>query len=333
MIFARRTLRTALSLALLGGLAAAQDSNYILSAGTANASPGDVVTIPIRITNTGDDLQGYSFSLSMPPELIVQDFRPGTDLQTLNAGAGPDFYATSVYPGQGVTSGVVISFMGTDWIGQTADFELHQLDILVDPALTTGGVFSLDFVDTIGSPPVVTIVVVPPAVSVDPTRQSGGVDVTGNVTTYCSGDGRAGVCPCGNPGGAGHGCANGATTSGARLSSTGTTSLATDELTMSCSGLVPNQPGLYFRGINAVNGGAGTPFGDGLRCAGGGVLRLQVRFADATGNSSMTIPIGAASLAQPGDQHYFQCWYRDPVTSPCGAGFNLTNGLAVHWLP
>jgi len=63
------------------------------------------------------------------------------------------------------------------------------------------------------------------------------------------------------------------------------------------------------------------------------VRRLQVRFADSLGTSTMTVPIGAASLAQPGDQHYFQCWYRDPVTSPCGAGFNLTNGLSVSWQP
>ena len=333
MTLISRALRSALPLVLLSGLAAAQNPNYILSADATSASPGEVATITIRLTNTGADLAGYSFSLSVPPELIIQDFRPGADLQALNGGAGPDFYAASTYPGEGVTAGVVVSFMGTDRIGQTADLELHQLDLLVDPALASGEIFSLDFVDTIGSPPVVTIVATTLGVSEDPVRVSGSVDASGNVETYCSGDGSAGLCPCGNPGGVGHGCANGTTTTGARLSSTGTTSLALDELGMSCSGLVPNQPGLYFRGVNAVNGGAGTPFGDGLRCAGGAVRRLQVRFADSMGNSSMTIPIGAASLAQAGDQHYFQCWYRDPSTSPCGAGFNLTNGLAVTWLP
>jgi len=333
MNFASRTLGSALSLALLGGLAAAQNTNYILSADSTSASPGEVATITIRLTNTGADLAGYSFSLSVPPELIIQDFRPGTDLQAMNAGAGPDFYAGSTYPGEGVTAGVVISFMGTDRIGQATDMELHQLDLLVDPALASEQVFSLDFVDTIGSPPVVTIVATTLGVSEDPVRVSGSVDASGNVASYCSGDGSAGLCPCGNPGGTGRGCANGASAIGARLSSTGSTSIAADDLAMSCVGLVPNQPGLYFRGVNAVNGGAGTPFGDGLRCAGGGVRRLQVRFADSTGSSSMTIPIGAASLAQAGDQHYFQCWYRDPVTSPCGAGFNLTNGLAVTWLP
>mgnify|MGYP004174756019 CR=1 FL=1 len=37
--------------------------------------------------------------------------------------------------------------------------------------------------------------------------ESGAVDASGNVTTYCSGDGTAGLCPCGNPGGPGRGCA------------------------------------------------------------------------------------------------------------------------------
>jgi hypothetical protein len=30
-----------------------------------------------------------------------------------------------------------------------------------------------------------------------------------------------------------------------------------------------------------------------------------------------------------GDTRYFQTWYRDPSGGPCGAGFNLTNGMEL----
>ena len=91
------------------------------------------------------------------------------------------------------------------------------------------------------------------------------------------------------------------------------------------------EPGLYFQGNNAVNSGDGNPFGDGLRCAGGGVIRLQVRFADAAGASETSIPIPAAGAVLPGDVKRYQLWYRDPNTSTCGLGFNLSNGVQVSW--
>jgi len=33
----------------------------------------------------------------------------------------------------------------------------------------------------------------------------------------------------------------------------------------------------------------------------------------------------------PGDVKRYQLWYRDPVTSVCGAQFNLSNGVEVTW--
>ena len=94
---------------------------------------------------------------------------------------------------------------------------------------------------------------------------------------------------------------------------------------------IPNQPGLYFQGNNAINGGNGTNFGDGLRCAGGGVIRLQVRFASSTGESETNISISAKGMPAAGDVKRYQLWYRDPVTTPCGAQFNLSNGFEVTW--
>ena len=34
-----------------------------------------------------------------------------------------------------------------------------------------------------------------------------------------------------------------------------------------------------------------------------------------------------------GDVRYFQTWYRDPTGGPCGAGFNLTNGMSAAFAP
>jgi len=146
---------------------------------------------------------------------------------------------------------------------------------------------------------------------------------------YCSGD-DAGTtaCPCGNPGNSGEGCANGSGLGG-KLRSSGSGSVSNGDLVLSGSQLIPGQPGLYFQGNNAINGGDGTHFGDGLRCAGGGVIRLQVRFADGTGASQTDINISALGGVAAGDTKRYQLWYRDPVTSPCGSLFNLSNGVEI----
>ena len=153
-------------------------------------------------------------------------------------------------------------------------------------------------------------------------------------TTFCLGDGSATLCPCGNTSDATSGdagCANGSSSAGCALTASGSPSLSAADLTLSSTGLVPSQPGLYFQGNNAIADGAGISFGDGLRCAGGGVIRLQVRFADSGGTSATSIDIGATGAVSAGDTKRYQVWYRDPNTSPCGAQFNLSNGFEITW--
>lgn len=176
------------------------------------------------------------------------------------------------------------------------------------------------------------------------TEPNTGIDieftVTGNLvadevvalTAFCFGDGSGTNCPCANSAGVGEGCANG-TGSGAILGASGTTSIAAGDLVLEGSQLIPTQPGLYFQGDNAVNGGSGIAFGDGLRCAGGNVVRLQVRVADASGASSTTINIGSTGGVSSGQTKRYQLWYRDPQTSMCGTTFNLTNGVEAVWAP
>ena len=151
-------------------------------------------------------------------------------------------------------------------------------------------------------------------------------------TAYCFGDGSGTPCPCGNPGGAGEGCAN-STGAGATLSATGSTSAGFDDMVCGAVGLLPGQPALLFAGLNAVNNGDGVLFGDGLRCAGGGVVRLGVGIPDAGGAAAWGPGLGALGGWADGDVRRLQVWYRDPSGSPCGNGFNLSNGLEVTFTP
>ncbi len=154
---------------------------------------------------------------------------------------------------------------------------------------------------------------------------------------FCFGDGQNTACPCGNDNdgsvaGGLSGCANGSSTGGAALDVTGTASIAADDLVLSTEGLVPNQPGLYFQGVNAINSGAGVTFGDGLRCAGGGVIRLDVAVANSSGISTTAgTSISTRGLVAAGDTLRYQLWYRDPAGSPCGTSFNLSNGYEITW--
>ena len=153
------------------------------------------------------------------------------------------------------------------------------------------------------------------------------------ITPFCFGDGTGAACPCGNAGSAGSGCANGTFSTGAQLTWIGTESVGAADLVLEAAGSTPSQPGLFFQGDNAIGGGAGSPFGYGLRCAGGAVVRLEVVFADALGVATTSVDIVAVGGNTPGVTRRYQWWYRDPQGSPCGATFNLSNGIEVTWAP
>jgi hypothetical protein len=154
------------------------------------------------------------------------------------------------------------------------------------------------------------------------------IDLLG--TPYCFGDGTDAPCPCGNLGSAGEGCAN-SSGAGATLSGSGSLSIAAGDLVLNATGL-PVGPGLYFQGDNKNNLGNGTFFGDGLRCTGGHVVRIELQFS-VDGASETTISIANKGGVAAGDTKHYQLWYRDPNNSPCGNGFNLTNGYEVTWTP
>ncbi len=156
---------------------------------------------------------------------------------------------------------------------------------------------------------------------------------------YCFGDPGSGTpCPCNNDNDGSvpqSGCANGVFASGAQMTASGVASVTADTLVFATTGLEPSNSGLYFQADNDLS--PGVVWGDGLRCAGGNLKRLGVRFADATGYSDtsgypQSISAKAGNIT-PGVTKHYQCWYRNPLNSPCGSDFNTSNGYAITWLP
>ena len=152
-------------------------------------------------------------------------------------------------------------------------------------------------------------------------------DALGVVMCVCD----AAVAPCGNPGGPEEGCGN-STGSGASLAAFGSTGVSADDLFLRVAGAIPSQPALLIVGTQALNGGAGVPFGDGLRCAGGSVVRLGVQVPNDLGTATWGPGLAADGGWVAGDTGTLQAWYRDTV-GPCNAGFNLSNGLQVTFSP
>ncbi len=153
-------------------------------------------------------------------------------------------------------------------------------------------------------------------------------------TPFCFGDGSGTACPCGNAGAAGNGCANSLFTGGANLTATGTASVSADTLVLTGSSM-PNSSALYFQGTTRVGAGTGAAFGDGLRCAGGSIIRLGTKLNAA--NQSIYPAAGDPSIsvrgAVPGagSVRTYQVWYRNAAAFCQPETFNLANGVEVTW--
>lgn len=154
------------------------------------------------------------------------------------------------------------------------------------------------------------------------------------VTSYCFGDGSGPLaCPCNNNGAAGAGCANGSFATGSTLTVLGTGSIANDSIVLRATESAPNRPGVFFQGNTQVNNGAGVVLGDGLRCAGGPIVRLEIVFANASGVAMSTVAVGSTGSAQVGNTKRYQWWYRDSAWATCNGGSNLSNGAEFTWIP
>ncbi|MFO1010131.1 MAG: calcium-binding protein [Planctomycetota bacterium] len=153
---------------------------------------------------------------------------------------------------------------------------------------------------------------------------------------FCFGDGtEAGfttLCPCGNFGTAGHGCANSVDATGALLGSTGAP--AADDVVLAGSHMPATVACIYLQG-DAL---ADTVFGDGVRCAGGALLRLRTK-VNVAGASSFPDSVETVTLSQRGGvtigsgvRRWYQAYYRNAAAAFCPPEtFNVTNGVVVDW--
>lgn len=146
------------------------------------------------------------------------------------------------------------------------------------------------------------------------------------------------VPPCGNNGAPGAGCAN-SFSSGATLVGMGTSSIATDFLSLNAANVMPGSFALMIMG----DGSTPIPLANGRLCVGGGpegLFRLAVL---PTGTGSFVYGPGilgvAATLAPMptvsiGSTWGFQAWYREIAWGTCTTGFaNLTNAVRVTFTP
>jgi len=125
------------------------------------------------------------------------------------------------------------------------------------------------------------------------------------------------------------------TGSPAFISGSGSTSVLQNDLTLASGPVQGGETALFYYG----GGQAQVPFGNGWRCVGGVVYRLfPIAVANGAGfvthDLDVTNPPGGAGSAgqiTAGSTWNFQNWYRDPMGG--GAGFNLSDGLSVTFVP
>ena len=154
-------------------------------------------------------------------------------------------------------------------------------------------------------------------------------------TSACTGDGASGACPCGNTGSAGRGCDNSASTGGALLRGFGLPLVSNDFLELRVEGLPSSTTCLFFQGTSASTPAA--PFGDGLRCVNGTIIRLATK---STTNGTAVYPTTSeedislrGDVPVSGGTRHYQVWYRNSATFCTDSTFNLSNGITVGWRP
>jgi len=153
-------------------------------------------------------------------------------------------------------------------------------------------------------------------------------------TPFCFGYGTTLTCPCGNNTSLYQraGCAH-SQSAGGVLRVGGTASVSNDTLLLRGSSMSWSSA-LYLQGSATLGGGFGAHFGDGLRCAGGTIVRLGTKLNE--GGRSQYPDSGDASVSvrgtvPAGATRHYQVWYRNAAAFCTPETFNLTNGVTVIW--
>jgi hypothetical protein len=118
--------------------------------------------------------------------------------------------------------------------------------------------------------------------------------------------------------------------------SSGVASVLQDSLAFTAAEMPPGTSATLFQATAPT--AAAQPFGDGVLCVTGSLIRLGTRFA-TTGTTAWPIPntsvLSVTGLVSPaGGEYFYQAIYRDSVPTHCTAAtFNLTSAQKVVWSP
>ena len=119
---------------------------------------------------------------------------------------------------------------------------------------------------------------------------------------------------------------------GAIISSTGSTSIAANDLQLLMIGAPPGEFGIFFYGT----GQTALPIGNGTLCVGTNFQRLQPPILiDSFGTMQLafdnTMPANPGGVILTGSTWNFQGWFRD---TPAGPGtYNFSDALSVTFCP
>ncbi|MFO1011154.1 MAG: hypothetical protein U1F29_13910 [Planctomycetota bacterium] len=154
-------------------------------------------------------------------------------------------------------------------------------------------------------------------------------------TPDCAGDGTlATSCPCANFGAPDHGCASSFNPAGASLLASGSVYL--DDVVLHGSGMNATGSCIFLKGDGFVV--SGSPFGDGVRCASGNLIRLRTvplvggsaSFPDST--ETITLSARGGSPVGSGLRAHYTVYYRNAAAAFCPPEtFNASNGYTITW--
>jgi len=183
----------------------------------------------------------------------------------------------------------------------------------------------------------------PDGVTLTPLWDAGGaghvtrIEIQGTGSrTWCHGDGfdttHLAVCPCGNQGAPGRGCANSVEPRGGALQVSGT--LQPDRLLLTASGMPATSTCLFLQEDAAGD----AVFQDGVRCSSGALVRLATRAAQA-GVARFPLPQDGTTLSARGGvvpgsgaRRYYLAVYRNAARTWCPPALaNTTNGWILDW--
>jgi hypothetical protein len=246
------------------------------------------------------------------------------------------FHDVHYHDGDGPSN---INFSGADWVGTVSGgaiswaCETQAVNARAN-AIRWGTLYNFRFdADVAPVSGVLTLGLWKPGTPANVTT-TGDVPGTSAFNGFCAGDGSVVPCPCGNNGGAGHGCASSGFPNGALLAGSGNADVSSDTAVLSASSMT-GATCVFFQGSAQM---APVVVDDGLGCVTGSVVRLGTK--SIVGAASSYPQAGDVSLSvrgaipPGGGTYYYQCFYRNAVATFCPpATSNRTNGVVVTWSP